>query len=87
MKTKTIKTKQYLAIVQSVKDCVAGLKDSAVLNPQRIADDIIARCDGDGDKVTAALEAHRKQQGEAARDREPTIVEVVLSKRLASHTS
>lgn len=55
------KSGKYLAVVEKAKDCVAGLGDRTDLNPQRIVDDVIARCGGDIDKAKAAFEAYKPQ--------------------------
>ena len=79
MVTKTIKTKAYLEIVQNAKDCIAGLPDKTSLNSQRVADDIIAKCDGDLDKIKAAFKAYRKQTAET--NAKSSLVQNVLNRR------
>lgn len=76
-----MKTNQYLKIVQKAKDCMAALPDRTSLNPQRVADEIIAKCDGDLSKVDAAFEAYGKQA--VSTTDKPSIVQAVLSKRHA----
>ena len=85
MTTKTIKTSQYLEIVKKARACIAELPDKDSLNPQRIADDIVAKCDGDMDQVEAAFEAYRKQvasaKEEAGQSPEDRLVAAVLRRR------
>lgn len=54
--------RQYWAAVQDISAVVSEEADGASLSSRRIADDVIASCGGDPDKIKAAVAAYRSQR-------------------------